>query len=231
MQPRRPLPGAPRRRWPTLPRCWKAGWNRSATGRYNSIADLLDAVLLQSGYLHALRDGTDEGEDRFENLQELRGVLAQYTPGMSDLTETQSPLAKCLEEISLVSDTDDLDNSRGAVTLLTLHMAKGPGISRRLHRRAGGRHPPPQPHAGDRRRTPERRRAGRGAPPLLRGHHPRQAPALPGPLLPPQPLGRQPNPGAQPLPRRNPGKLLTGMVDRQGRRTSSYQRHDRLGRR
>ena len=82
-------------------------------------------MLVQSGYLHALRDGTDEGEDRFENLQELRGVLAQYTPGMADLTESQTPLAKCLEEISLVSDTDNLDDSRGAVTLLTLHMAKG----------------------------------------------------------------------------------------------------------
>ena len=96
-----------------------------AAGRYDSAADLLDKVLNQSDYVRVLRDGTDEGEDRFENLQELRAVAAQYTQGMSGLEAGMSPLGLFLQEVSLVSATDDLDQTSGAVTLLTLHMAKG----------------------------------------------------------------------------------------------------------
>jgi len=94
-------------------------------GRYDSVADLLDEVLVKAGYIHDLRDGTDEGEDRFANLQELRGVAAQYTQGMPTLEPERSPLGLFLEEVSLVSDSDQLDDSVGAVTLLTLHTAKG----------------------------------------------------------------------------------------------------------
>jgi len=94
-------------------------------GHYDSVADLLDQVLAKSGYVDTLRDGSDEGEDRFANLQELRGVAAQYTQGMSALEPEQSPLGLFLEEVSLVSDSDQLDDSAGAVTLLTLHTAKG----------------------------------------------------------------------------------------------------------
>ncbi|MCB9116520.1 MAG: UvrD-helicase domain-containing protein [Caldilineaceae bacterium] len=94
-------------------------------GHYDSVADLLDSVLAKSGYVHMLRDGTDEGEDRFANLQELRSVAAQYTQGMPGLQPEQTPLNLFLEEVSLVSDTDQIDDNAGAVTLLTLHTAKG----------------------------------------------------------------------------------------------------------
>ena len=98
---------------------------QSQTDHYGSIADLLDGVMHESGYVDMLRDGTDEGEDRFANLQELRGVAAQYMPGMPSLGEGQTPLALFLEEVSLVSDADQVDESSGAVTLMTLHTAKG----------------------------------------------------------------------------------------------------------
>ena len=102
------------------------GWlAMERSGHYSSVAELLDSVLAQSGYVHMLRDGTDEGEDRFANLQELRSVAAQYTQGMPGLQPEQSPLNLFLEEVSLVSDTDQLDDSAGAVTLLTLHTARG----------------------------------------------------------------------------------------------------------
>ena len=102
------------------------GWiNQERAGRYQGVADLFDAVMAQSGYVHALRDGTDEGEDRFANLQELRAVTAQYIQGMPSLQPDQTPLAMFLEEVSLVSDSDALDENAGAVTLLTLHTAKG----------------------------------------------------------------------------------------------------------
>jgi DNA helicase-2/ATP-dependent DNA helicase PcrA len=94
-------------------------------GSYRSVAELLDLILSDAGYVQHLRDGTDEGEDRFANLQELRGVAAQYTAGMPGLEPGRSPLSQFLEEVSLISDSDQLDDSAGAVTLLTLHTAKG----------------------------------------------------------------------------------------------------------
>lgn len=93
--------------------------------RYGSVADLLDMLAQDSGYVDMLRDGTDEGEERFANLQELRGVAAQYTRDMASLEEEQTPLALFLEEVSLVSDADEVDEGASAVTLLTLHTAKG----------------------------------------------------------------------------------------------------------
>jgi DNA helicase-2/ATP-dependent DNA helicase PcrA len=94
-------------------------------GSYRSVAELLDLILSDAGYVQHLRDGTDEGEDRFANLQELRGVAAQYTAGMPGLEPGRSTLSQFLEEVSLISDSDQLDDSAGAVTLLTLHTAKG----------------------------------------------------------------------------------------------------------
>jgi DNA helicase-2/ATP-dependent DNA helicase PcrA len=94
-------------------------------GRYERVADLLDMVLQDAGYVSALRDGSDEGEDRFANLQELRGVAAQYVQHMPELDEVQTPLGLFLQEVSLVSDQDQVDETSGAVTLLTLHAAKG----------------------------------------------------------------------------------------------------------
>ena len=99
--------------------------NLRELGRYERVADLLDLVLTDAGYITSLRDGTDEGEDRFANLQELRGVAAQYVHGMGGLEENQTPLSLFLQEVSLVSDQDQVDEHGGAVTLLTLHAAKG----------------------------------------------------------------------------------------------------------
>lgn len=96
--------------------------------RYASVADLLDLILDDAGYIEMLHDGTEEGEERFENLQELRGVAAQYKKGMSDLSAVEgerSALDLFLEEISLVSDADEIDEAGSAVTLMTLHTAKG----------------------------------------------------------------------------------------------------------
>ncbi len=96
------------------------------------------------------RDGTDEGEERFANLQELRGVAAQYMPGMAGMPEEQTPLALFLEEVSLVSDVDDFDAESGAVTLLTLHTAKGLEFPGRVYCRHGGRHLAAQPQHRER---------------------------------------------------------------------------------
>ncbi|TFH37573.1 MAG: hypothetical protein E4G99_02325 [Anaerolineales bacterium] len=80
------------------------------------LLDLMDTVLQDIDYRRHLDDGTDEGLERWENLQELRRVA--YDMGELDLTNF-------LEQIALVSDQDTMTEELNAPTLLTLHSAKG----------------------------------------------------------------------------------------------------------
>ncbi len=76
---------------------------------------LLERVLEDSGYLAELQaERSIEAEGRLENLSELVGGAREY--------ET---VAEFLEQVSLVADTDDLDDDATYVTLMTLHSAKG----------------------------------------------------------------------------------------------------------
>ncbi|MCX5997840.1 MAG: ATP-binding domain-containing protein, partial [Chloroflexi bacterium] len=84
-----------------------------------SIVKLMDSLLEKSGYREAIRV-EDDGEERWENILELRTVAADYDelpPG-----EGLSPL---LEQISLVADTDEIESKADTTTLITLHQAKG----------------------------------------------------------------------------------------------------------
>jgi DNA helicase-2/ATP-dependent DNA helicase PcrA len=95
-----------------------AGW--IATKDALTVSALLDRIAEESGYATWLRDGTEEGEDRWANLQELRTVAAHYDDFPPDLR-----LTAFLEEVALVSDQDELVEEADRVTLLTLHTAKG----------------------------------------------------------------------------------------------------------
>ena len=95
-----------------------AGWIAAKDGL--TVAALLDRISQESSYATWLRDGTEEGEDRWENLQELRSVAAHYDDFPPELR-----LTAFLEEIALVSDQDELAEEVDRVTLLTLHTAKG----------------------------------------------------------------------------------------------------------
>jgi DNA helicase-2/ATP-dependent DNA helicase PcrA len=82
-----------------------------------SVAKLIDLILRDTDYQRYINDGSDEGEERWENVMELRGVAAE-NPDVS--------LAALLEEVALVADVDSLDEVDSAgPTLLTLHSAKG----------------------------------------------------------------------------------------------------------
>ena len=64
---------------------------------------------------------------RVENLEELVAVIEEYEERMVDEGERGS-LAGFLEEVSLVSDADEIpdgEEGSGVVTLMTLHTAKG----------------------------------------------------------------------------------------------------------
>jgi len=84
-----------------------------------SPVDLLDLVLEKTGYKKYTLEGAD-GEERWDNILELRTVAAGY----KDL-EPGEALSALLEEVALVSDVDELDEKVDAVTLITLHQAKG----------------------------------------------------------------------------------------------------------
>ena len=78
-------------------------------------AHVLEAILRDTGYVAELEDERSiEAEGRLENLQELVGVARQF--------ET---VDEFLEQVSLVADTDQLDDDDSAVVLMTLHAAKG----------------------------------------------------------------------------------------------------------
>ena len=84
------------------------------------LPQLLDEVLEQSGYRAMLHDGTAEGEERWANLLELREVVDRY----GDLVP-EDALDRLLEETALVADQDTYERDADAVTLITLHAAKG----------------------------------------------------------------------------------------------------------
>ena len=82
--------------------------------------DLLGFILEASGYARSIRDGSEEGEERWQNILELRTKAA-------DFAEIAPPLglAALLEEVALVQDVDSYDPEVEGVTLITLHAAKG----------------------------------------------------------------------------------------------------------
>jgi DNA helicase-2/ATP-dependent DNA helicase PcrA len=84
-----------------------------------NLTDLLDLVVERSGYKEHILSQPD-GEERRENILELRTVAQQY----NDLPPPDG-LAAFLEGVTLVSDVDGLDETMDAVTLITLHQAKG----------------------------------------------------------------------------------------------------------
>ena len=97
-----------------------AMWNEWISLRdETSVIELLDKVIERSGYGAYLQDGSHEGETRWENVLEFRAVASEYSH-----LPTEDALLTFLEEVSLVSDVDNLDETE-APTLLTLHSAKG----------------------------------------------------------------------------------------------------------
>jgi len=81
---------------------------------------IFDAALERSGLQAAIVDGTDEGEERWANVTELRNHAAEF-----DEIAAPEGLARFLEEVALVSDQDELTDAPDRVTLITLHAAKG----------------------------------------------------------------------------------------------------------
>lgn len=84
------------------------------------VSDLIDEILEVTGYVKELeKDTSKDNHDRIENLKEFKSAAVEF----EEISEDKS-LSSFLERIALISDQDEI-NSSDAVTLMTLHTAKG----------------------------------------------------------------------------------------------------------
>ncbi len=113
-------------------------FNSSAAGKLKKFAELINGlknelaegmglelfvktVMKASGMIEALnKEKTVENQTRLENLNEFISMVQEAVREDEDIT-----LEQLLENISLVSDIDNYDEAQEAVTLMTLHSAKG----------------------------------------------------------------------------------------------------------
>ena len=107
---------------------------RAADG---TVGQIIDQLLRDTGYQDYLYRTYDDGEDRWNNVQELRTVAANYdalapaprdalpAAPTDDTVVPAAALATFLADVALVADVDSLEEGPNAVTLITLHAAKG----------------------------------------------------------------------------------------------------------
>ncbi len=94
---------------------------RTLLAKGESIRELIDAVLNETGYLEELRaEGEIEFQTRIENIEELTNKAVSY-----EEAHGEADLNGFLEEVALVADVDRMDETENRVTLMTLHSAKG----------------------------------------------------------------------------------------------------------
>ena len=91
------------------------------------IAELVEQVWERTGYLRELQaEGTIEALGREENVRELRSVAQGIVEDATETTDGgQEALRVLLDAVTLVNDQDQITDGEGAVTLMTLHTAKG----------------------------------------------------------------------------------------------------------
>jgi DNA helicase-2/ATP-dependent DNA helicase PcrA len=108
-----------------------------------SLSQVMKLLVRKTGYDKYLRDGTEMGETRWENVLELFGVAGKFSAkggsasrsGSEDPSGSRTTGGKALswkdgalnllEEVALLSEIDQKDEAKDSVTLMTLHSAKG----------------------------------------------------------------------------------------------------------
>lgn len=84
------------------------------------VSKLFDEIIKKTGYLSYLTTSYEDSETRIENIEELKNSIIE----LENIVENLS-LREYLENISLVSATDDLEDEREYIKLMTIHNAKG----------------------------------------------------------------------------------------------------------
>jgi DNA helicase II / ATP-dependent DNA helicase PcrA len=93
-----------------------------AARELHDLGDLIELVLNRASIQDALTReyGDEEGGERWANVLELRNVAINYIN-----LPREAQLPTFLEEVALVSDIDQINEERDAITCITLHQAKG----------------------------------------------------------------------------------------------------------
>ncbi|MBK5219715.1 MAG: UvrD-helicase domain-containing protein [Thermoleophilia bacterium] len=91
------------------------------------LAEVLQALLSETGYLEALEaERTVEAEGRIENLEAFSEAAAEFDRNRELEGDSETPpLEEFLQQISLLSDQDSIEDKQELVTLMTVHNAKG----------------------------------------------------------------------------------------------------------
>ena len=84
------------------------------------LSQILKLVIKEISFEKYLRDGTQEGESRWENIKELFTVTKKY-----DARPPEEALASFLEEVALMTNHDEVETEKDVANLMTLHCAKG----------------------------------------------------------------------------------------------------------
>ncbi|MBF0492941.1 MAG: UvrD-helicase domain-containing protein [Deltaproteobacteria bacterium] len=85
------------------------------------LSEWVKSLMEATGYIAELKaEKTIEAESRLENLQELLSVVADF-----EISNPQGTLSHFLEQITLASDLDKMEDGKGVLPLMTLHLAKG----------------------------------------------------------------------------------------------------------
>lgn len=85
----------------------------------SSLSELLDFTLTVSGYTDYIQKDKDR-EERWENIQELFTVVEKFKD-----KDCETSLKSFLEEVSLLSDSDEVETKNNTVNLMTIHSSKG----------------------------------------------------------------------------------------------------------
>lgn len=85
------------------------------------LTEFIEALLEHTGYEQAIKDeGTLESETRLENIREFISAARDFEGDYED-----AGLVEFLENVALVSDLDNLGEGQSAVSMMTMHSAKG----------------------------------------------------------------------------------------------------------
>ena len=84
-------------------------------------SELSRSMIEESGIIKYFRDSQEvENKDRYENILELLNSIDEFC-----LKNPKSTLSDFLEEVSLLTDIDNWNDSENRVTLMTVHSSKG----------------------------------------------------------------------------------------------------------
>ena len=85
-----------------------------------------DMVAKKTGLVQELKkEGTPEAVNRVENIEELLNGIRDFVEGQREIVDAKGSLVEFLEDVALATDFDKESTNENAVSLMTVHLAKG----------------------------------------------------------------------------------------------------------